>query len=482
MTAEVPDALDGQDASRVAAHGAALRLVSYGVSLAISVVAIRLLTTHLGTQFGTYTVVSSIAYVAVGGADAGLGSFALREGANVPRTARPDLLANLLGLRIVLCVVGIAVGVLFTTVTGRTPGFIFGVAVGGAGLAMAMLQQTVTVHLQLDLRNGAVAALELVKTVALAATYAVFVFFGAGLTVFYVAPAIAGFAMLACTALVVPLALFRPSFHRGSWTRVIRAVLPYALAAAVTILYFRVTQITMGYIATARQTNEYALAFRVVEVLSVFPALVAISALPLITRARLSGPVRLRPLARSLAQTALLAGLLLATATAAGAPIAIRVIGGGADSPSVAVLQVLAIALAFTFPLALWSYLLLALEQVRALSIGGAAAAVLALALALALIPEFGAMGGAVATLAAEGFLAVGLLLAIVRFDREFVPPVSRFARLILAAMPAAAIIWLTRDAGMLLPLTAIPAFALAVVALRGVPSEVWDIVRLTRA
>ena len=58
-------------------------------------------------------------------------------------------------------------------------------------------------------------------------------------------------------------------------------------------------------------------------------------------------------------------------------------------------------------------------------------------------------MGGAVATLGAEGFLAVGLLLAIARFDREFVPPLSRFARLILAAMPAAAIIWLTRDAGM---------------------------------
>ncbi len=482
MTAQVPDALDGLDASRVAAHGAALRLLSYGASLAISIVAIRMLTTHLGTGFGTYTVVSSIALVAVGSADAGLATFALREGASVPRTTRPEMLANILGLRLVLTVLGIAAGVLFTAFTGRTPSFIFGVAAVGFGFSLATLQQAVTIHLQLDLRNRAVASLEFVRTAALAATYAIFVLFGAGLTVFYLAPAIAGFAMLAATALVVPLTLFRPRFHRGSWLRVLRAVLPYALAAAVTILYFRVTQITMGYIASAEETNYYALAFRIVEVLTIVPLLVATSALPLIARARNAGPERLRPLARSLAQTALIAGVALATATAAGAPIAIRLIGGGADSPSVSVLQVLAVALAFTFPLVLWSYLLLTVEQIRALSICGALAATSAFALALALVPDFGAIGGAVATLVAEGILAAGLLVAIVRFDRELVPSPPRAARLMLAAIPGAAIVWFTRDSGLLLPLTAIPVFLLAAVSLRAVPSELWDIARLNRA
>ena len=346
------------------------------MSLAISVVAIRLLTTHLGTQFGTYTVVSSIAYVAVGSADAGLGSFALREGANVPRTARPDLLANLLGLRIVLCVVGIVVGRPVHHVTGRTPSFIFGVAVGGAGLAIAMLQQTVTVHLQLDLRNGAVAALELVKTVALAATYAVFVLLGAGLTVFYVAPAIAGFAMLACNgagrpAGAVPPAL--PPWILGSRPPCSAAVRPRRGSHDPLL---------------PRDADHDGLHRDCAADERIRPRLPRRGGAQRLSGARRhlgvaadhacapSGPDRLRPLARSLAQTALLAGLLLATATAAGAPIAIRVIGGGADSPSVAVLQVLAIALAFTFPLALWSYLLLALEQVRALSIGGAVAAV----------------------------------------------------------------------------------------------------------
>ena len=90
----------------------------------------------------------------------------------------------------------------------------------------------------------------------------------------------------------------------------------------------------------------------------------------------------------------------------------------------------LAAALAFTFPLALWSYLLLAVEQVRALSVGGAVAAASALVLALALVPAYGAIGGAVATLAAEATLAVALLLAVMRFDPEFVPRPTRFVRL----------------------------------------------------
>jgi hypothetical protein len=62
------------------------------------------------------------------------------------------------------------------------------------------------------------------------------------------------------------------------------------------------------------------------------------------------------------------------------------------------------------------------------------------------------------------------------------VPPLGRFARPIAAALPAAAIILLTRDAGALAPLAAIPAFALAAVLLRAIPPELWDIVRMRRA
>ncbi|HET6172421.1 MAG TPA: polysaccharide biosynthesis C-terminal domain-containing protein [Gaiellales bacterium] len=482
MTTPASDALDGPDASRITAHGTALRLLSYGASLAISVIAIRLLTTHLGTGFGTYTVVSSIAFVAVGSTDAGLWSLGLRQGADATPAERRDLLANLLGLRVVLCLTGVVVGVLFTALTGRAFNLVWGVGVVGIGLTIAMLQQAVSIHLQLELRYAVVAALELVKIVALTATYAVLVALGAGLGPFYFAPAVAGLALVAATALVVPLAYFRPRFHRASWIRMGRAVIPYAVATAVVILYFRVTQIAMAYLATDVETTEYALAFRVVEVLTVIPGLVASSALPLIARARTTGDERLRPLASSLAQTALLAGLGLAIATAAGAPIAIRVIGGGADSPSIGVLQILAIALAFTFPLAIWSFLLLAIEQLRAISISGGLAAGVALALALALIPAYGATGGAIATVGAEIVLAGALLVGIARHDSALVPSPTRFLRPLLAAIPAAAVIILTRNAGPLAPLIAIPVFALSALLLRAVPAEIWDVARVRRA
>ena len=179
----------------------------------------------------------------------------------------------------------------------------------------------------------------------------------------------------------------------------------------------------------------------------------------------------------------MLAGVTLATATAAFAPIAIRVIGGGTDSPSVDVLRVLAVALAFTFPLALWSYLLLALGQVRALTISGTIAATSAFALALGLVSEHGAIGRSGCDAGRGGHSGRWRSsLSITRVDGGHVPRPSRFLRLFLAAIPAAVIVWLTRDAGQFAPLAAIPAFVLAAVALRAVPPELWDIARRSRA
>ena len=111
----------------------------------------------------------------------GLWSLGLREGTDATPAERRDLLANLLGLRIVLCLAGVVVGVLFTALTGRAFSLVWGVAAVGLGLTIAMLQQAVSIHLQLDLRYPMVALLEFVKTAALTITYAVLVLLGAGL-------------------------------------------------------------------------------------------------------------------------------------------------------------------------------------------------------------------------------------------------------------------------------------------------------------
>ena len=400
MTTPAQDVLDGPDSSRTAAHGTAWRLASYGVSLLVSVVSIRLLTTHLDNGFG---------------------------------------------------------------------------------LMIAMLQGAMVVHLQLDLRFAAVAALDLVKSITLATAYGALVLAGSGLTGFYFAPVAAGTAILLATAPLVPRTLLRPRFDRPAWKRMVRAVLPYSLAAAIAILYFRVTQIAMSYTATSEETTQYAFAFRIVEVLSVIPGLVASSALPLLSRASVSGHERFRLFVTSLSSTAVLAGMSLATATGAAAPLAIRVIGGDGASTSVDVLRLLAMAIAFTFPLTIWSFLLISVERYSALALGGALAALSALVLAIILVPTFGAIGGALATVGGEVVLASVLFRTIARFDRALIPPPGRFVRPLAALGAPVAIIAATRHDGMVLPLLAMPAFAIAALSFRAVPPELFDIVRRRR-
>ena len=482
MTTPTHDALDAPDSSRIAAHGTAWRLASYAVSLLVSVVSIRLLTTHLGGDFGTFTVVSSIAFVAVASTDGGLTALGLREGANITRTERVDLLANVLGLRLVLCTIGMVAGAVFALLTNRGHAFSLGVFIVGFGLMVAMIQGSVAINLQLDLRIPAVATLELLKTIALTATYGGLVIAGASLEGFYFAPAVAGLVMLAATVPLVPRAALHPRFDRQVWARMTRSVLPYSLAAAIAILYFRVTQIAMTYIATPAETTEYAFAFRIVEVLGVIPGLVASSALPLLSRASVRGRERFRTFSRSLSATAVLAGLTLATATAAGAPLAIRAIGGSESSTSVDVLRVLAIALAFTFPLMIWSFLLISIERYRALAASGSIAAVAALALAVALVPSHGAIGGALATVGGEVILAGSLCITLSRYDRRLIPSLPQFLRPLAATIVPVTVVLGTLRSGILAPLVAIPGFAIAALMVRAVPPEVVDIARRRRA
>ena len=62
-------------------------------------------------------------------------------------------------------------------------------------------------------------------------------------------------------------------------------------------------------------------------------------------------------------------------------------------------------------------------------------------------------------------------------------PSIGQLARPLLAAIPGAVVIALTRNAGPLLaPLVAIPIFVGATLLLRAVPAEIWDVLRMRRA
>ena len=287
-----------------------------------------------------------------------------------------------------------------------------GVGIVGAGLLAQNVGATLACELLVALRAGRVAAADLVRQVVAAVLLAGGVAAGFGLAGFFallVPGAVAGLVVIALGTRSV-----RPSLH--GWRGLLRATAPFAIAAAASVLFFRIALVELSLLGTARATGLFSASFRVVEVLAVLPALAVSTAFPLFAAAVADGD-RAR-LAAGVGRTlgiCVAAGGALALALVLGAGVVIDVIAGSSFHGSIAVLRVQGIALLFSFVAAPWGFALLALGRERALMWINLAGLVLGGVLAAVLIDADGARGAALATVIGEAGLAVAFGVVLVR-------------------------------------------------------------------
>ena len=306
--------------------------------------------------------------------------------------------------------------------------------------AITMAQQALTIPLSAELRNGVVAFLDLLKNLVVAVGNILLVVLTARLGWFFVI-AVAGSVVLlfATVPFVTDRQTLRPAADRREWARIGRTMLPYAAATALAVGYFRVALVAMDFVASKTDTSRFALSFRIIEAVSLIPAIAAATALPVIARSAALDRQRLADLARIMQESAIAAGFALAVIVAGFAPLAVWVLGAGKYPEAVDVLRIQSCALVFTSAAASFSIVLLALGRFRAIIVNGLVAAGVALGLTLLLGSRGGAVGGGIATLAAEATVAVGYGGALLRVGRDLVPGVSRPLRAGAAAGVAAA-------------------------------------------
>jgi O-antigen/teichoic acid export membrane protein len=473
------DVLDTGRAGGIAIRGGALRTRGYFVAMLLSLASVPFMTRHLGpVDYGYYATVSSILFIITGITEAGLTNLGTREYVVLQGADRDRFLRNLVGLRLALTAAGVLFAVLFTAVTGAQTLIVQGTLVMGAGVLLTLTQQTYAVPLSAQLRLGWVAGLELLKQATISATIVLLVVAGASLLPFFFATLAAGVVMLGCTLVLLRgQVTIAPAFDIDRWRKVLADVLPYALAAAVGLFYFRLAIILMSYIASGRETGIYGAAFRIVETVAVIPWLVVSSGFPILARAARDDAERLRYAVGRLFDVSLLIGVWVSLSVAIGAYVAIKVVAGPSFTDAVPVLRIQAMSLITAFLVATWSFALLSLRRFRELLVANAVAAVGAAVLTVALVPPFGAQGAAIATLSAETLLAAGYLVALGRRHRDLVPSPAPLARILPGAAAMVAI-------GLLLPSHPVVAVFLAsavywtlAFAFRAVPPELINAV-----
>lgn len=470
------DILDTPQAGPTVIRGSILRVAGYGAGVLLGVGSAALLLRYLPVaDFGRYTAAVSLVTIVAGLTDAGMTSIGVREYTVREGADRDSLMRNLLGMRIVLTLGGVALAIGFAIVAGYTDPIVAGVALAGVALVVQVVQATIAVPLQSSLRLGWVTALDLLRQMGTVLVLVVAVLTGAGLAVLLAAPLPVAIVLVAITLVLVrDVVPIRPAFDRKAWWTLLALTLPFAAATAVGTIYVYLTIVLMSLVASEQETGIFGAAFRVFIVLGGVPGLLIMTAFPLLARAARDDRERLGYALQRLFEICVICGVGIAIVLAVAAPVVIEVLGGGDYAAAASVLRVQSIALFASFLVGLGGYALLSLRRHRALLIANAVALVTSAGLTLALAPGLGAMGAAYASVAGEFALAIGYLVALlrgpdaIRLSLAIVPPVA------LAAITAGSVVLLPVPTAVAAPFSGI-VFVAVLIALRAVPAELTE-------
>jgi O-antigen/teichoic acid export membrane protein len=479
---ESPHLLDTPDAGAAAIRGGAIRVVGFGAGIVVTTMSAALLFRHLGVDDGgRYVTVLALVSIVAGLTDAGLTGIGMRELVVRHPSEREPLLRNLIGMRIVLGVVGLAGAVAFAAVAGYGSAMVVGTALAGLGAVILTFQNTLAVQLMVDLRLGWVTILEFLRQLVLVVGIVVLVLTGATLVPFLALLIPASLVSVAMTVWLVrgevPL---RPSFDWGEWRVLIRDVLPYAAIVLVSVIYFRLALIVLSLVSSTRETGYYGASFRVTEVLISIPQLAAASAFPIFVRAAHNDPERLAYGVGRMLHAMIVLGVGLALVLALGAPFVIDVVAGPDFAPAAGVMRIQVVTLLVVFLVVTLNYALLSLRRHRTmLVIAGGALVVNAVGAGL-LGAAHGARGAALATMVADviGLGATGWALWRIGL------PVGRWLtvipRVALAAAPAAAA-WFAPVPDVAKAAIGGGVYGAMVLILRAIPEELWVELRQAR-
>jgi O-antigen/teichoic acid export membrane protein len=471
------DILDTADAGASVIRGGVMRLGGYLLGALATVASSAVVIRHLGViDTGHFLTVTALLTIVATVSDLGLTGFAVREYSTGARSDGRRFLRNLLGIRLVLALGGLVVAVLFGLLVGYPVVMVLGTVIAGCGMVFLVVQDGCAIPLQVGLRFGWVAGLQLALQVGVAIEAVLLAAAGAGLLPFFALQLPIVIPVLFVTTVVGGHdSRLMPSLDTQEWRRMVSRILPYSAAVVYSVVYFQVAQIMVSLLSSPKQTGYFGVSFRLLSAFTLLPPLIVSTALPLLARAARDDAERFNYASGRLVETMVLAGCGLALALFLGAAFAIHVIAGPGYQHSVEVLRILAVALLGTFVIAARGYALLSLDRLRAMLLCNAIALVVVLACGIPLISAYGAKGAAIALVAAELTLGLSYERALshkrteLRLDRGFV------VRAVAAMLLAGALTSLLALPAILAAMLGSVLYFVALLALGIIPAEIRE-------
>jgi O-antigen/teichoic acid export membrane protein len=462
----------------MAIRGGALRTGGFVLGTGLVAVSSIFLLRYLGvTNFGRYVTVMSLVAIVGGLSDAGLTIIGQREYvASEASYERQKLVANILGIRLLVTPVGVVLATVFSTAAGYGRTLALGTLLAGTGLVLSNAGKTLTIPLSARLRLAALTATETIYPAVIAVGVVLLVVGGAGLLAFFALQIVAGVAALVLSVTLVGRRYaVLPRVSWREWRPILIEAAPMGVAVIVTVVYLRVLVVMASLLTTGTQTGLFATSYRILEVLLGIPTVMIGAAFPILAHAGASDEPRLAYALQRLVEVSLLVAAFLVLVLAIGAGPIVRILGGPAYEPASTVLRIQCFALLGSFLSTVWTAGLVAVRRQSALITTNAIALVTVLVLGSSLIPSLGAKGAAIAAVVGEAVLALATLAMLVRARPQLRPRFGFSLRVVAAAGAGALCALIPHLPALAVAGLAGVAYCVAAWLTRAVPREVLE-------
>jgi O-antigen/teichoic acid export membrane protein len=469
--------LDTPDAGSTAIRGGVLRTAGYVAGVAVSVVSSALLLRHLGVvATGYYVTVMALVTLTCGAIETGLAAIGVRELSTLPIDQAQRFFRSLCGLRLLTACAGVLLALGFAVASGYSATLVGGTLLAGLGFVLLSTQTGYSLPLLAGLQLRAVTGLEVLRQVGTAAAIVALVLAGAPLLAFWGAAIPAGVAATALGVLLIRRSMpLLPAFDRAIWSALLRRTLPYSLAAAVGVVYFRLAILIVSHVTSGVQTGYYGASFRIIEVLFVVPQLIVGSTLPIFARAARDDRARLDYALGRTFDACLLLGGAVGLSLVTGAGFIISVVAGPKFAPAALVLRIQGFALIATFMGAVLGYALLSIARYREVLLVNLAVLVLSGALTGVLASRYGAVGAASATTTVEILYTAIMAIAVLRAGVRPRVSIAGMRSAALAALLGALALVPPGLPSVVRPVLAVSVYCATLVARRALPRELVE-------
>lgn len=451
------------------------------ISLAIGLFSVILMTRFLGTSgYGDYnTVIALLSFFSIA-ADLGLYLLFTREISRFPER-QSEIAGNIFTLRLVSAIVVVSLAPLVALFLPYSAIVKTAIMLGVLAFVFSSLTQVLAGVFQREFKTHFTVIGEIASRA---------VFLGAAIWLFFYLKEeslILLIAALIVSNLVNFVIVFLSSrkflkirlrFDKDYWKYAIKESFPIAASIVLGLIYFKIDIIMLSIMKTSSDVGIYGVAYKILEILIVFPAMFLGVMFPLFSRTFREEIGKFRFLFQRSLNLMIISSVPVAIGGYLLAKPLIILISGQPFEASAEVLKILIIATGVIFIGNLFGHLIVVVgaqkRMVKVYLIG----ALTNIVLNILLIPKFSYMGAAIATLVTE-LTVVGLAVLILKRSIDFLPSFALFVKVGAAGAIMGIVLLLINNISiiLLIPIGAIVYFSV-LYFFKGLPSGILGLLK----